>query len=314
MIYSLGTKLHCNVGKVIIDKMIENHIIEQMKKSIEKDRIAAFERKLVVNQNQGEEKLSEESENLIESERNTDGKDVERKLFEGKKVEEKEANACGENQAINNLPGDNLAGGNLPDYGLSAFNLTSNNLAANNITGDILPGDNLTVDNLPADNPTGVNLSGENCINDNSTVVNLIGDNPTIGSLTGDNLPAENLTGENLTDAQLIGLFVNDFHQPSLAQEFISSIEALSADRFSSKVTFSLTDNTMFEEAEDLYEELVEYRRSEYLHVEPRLTAGQVVRKKIRSFGKAIRRAFKLKNWRKVFGRRKTATVIADNI
>ena len=265
MIYTLGTKANFNVGKVIIDRMIENFIIEQMNKCIEKKRVAARERSLVVDQNLAEGNLKAvESENVIESELNEQGKAVERKLNEeGKKYKENEENAGGDNE-------------------------TSNNLPANNVTGDILSGDN------PGDNLTDYNLP----------VVNL----------TGVNIIDDNLTSENLTDAQLIGLFVNDFHQPSLAKEFISSIEALSADRFSSKVTFSLTDNTMFEEAEDLYEELVEYRRSEYLHVEPRLTAGQVVRKKIRSFGKAIRRVFKLKNWRKVLGRRKTATVIADNI
>lgn len=266
MIYTLGTKLHFNVGKVVIDKMIENHIIEQTKKCIEKKRIAAFERSLIVNQNQGEGKLGEESEKLIEKQPNEEGKVVERKLYEdGKKNEKNEANACGDNQTGDNLPADNL-------------------------TGNILPGYNLTGDNLPDD--------------DDLSAVNL----------NSDNLPADNLTGENLTDAQLIGLFVDDFHQPYLANEFITSVEALSADRFSSKVTFSLTDNTVFEEAEDLYEELMEYRRSEYLYVEARLTAGEVVRKKLRGFGKAIRRVFKWKNWRKVFGRRKAATVIADNI
>merc|ERR1712200_244248 len=158
MIYTLGTKLHFNVGKVIIDKMIENHIIEQMYKRIEKERIVAFERSLVLNQNQGEGKLCEESEKLMESEPNEEGKVVERKVYEdGKKNEKNEANACGDNQ---------------------------------------------TGDNLPADN-----------------------------------LPADNLSGDNLIDAQLIGLFVDDFHQPYLANEFITSVEALSADRFSSKVT-----------------------------------------------------------------------------
>jgi len=266
MIYTLGTKANFNVGKVIIDRMIEKFIIEQMNKCIEKKRVAAREISLVVDQNLEEGNLKAvESENVIEIKLSEQGKAVERKLNEeGKIYEENKDNAGGDNQ-------------------------TSNNLPANNVTGDILSGDNLPGDNITDDNLLVVNLTGVNLIDDN-------------------------LTSENLTDAQLIGLFVNDFHQPSLAKEFISSIEALSADRFSSKVTFSLTDNTMFEEAEDLYEELVEYRRSEYLHVEPRLTAGQVVRKKIRSFGKAIRRAFKLKNWRKVFGRRKTATVIANNI
>ena len=101
----------------------------------------------------------------------------------------------------------------------------------------------------------------------------------------GDNLTGDILPIDNLTDAQLIGLFVDDFHQPCLANEFMSSVEALSADRFSGKVTFSLTANTIFEEEEELYEELMEYRRSGYLHVEARLTAGQVIRRRWRVLG-----------------------------
>jgi len=138
MIYTLGTKLHFNVGKVIIDKMIENHIIEQMYKRIEKERIVAFERSLVLNQNQREGKLCEESEKLMESEPNEEGKVVERKVYEdGKKNEKNEANACGDNQTGDNLPADNLTRNILPGHNLTGDNLPDNDLPAVNLTGII---------------------------------------------------------------------------------------------------------------------------------------------------------------------------------
>ena len=115
----------------------------------------------------------------------------------------------------------------------------------------------------------------------------------------------------NLSEAELFGVFAEDFHDSTLINKFMKAITSLSAEN---TVLFSLADNRSYEEEEHLYYYLADYRQTEYLYPRIRLSAGQVVIKKLTSFGRAIRRAFRLKNIRKIFRMKKSSTIIVDNI
>ena len=114
-----------------------------------------------------------------------------------------------------------------------------------------------------------------------------------------------------LSEAEVFGVFSDYFHDSSLLEEFIKAVNSLSAEN---TVLFSLADNEYYEEEEHFTEDLAVYRQSRYLYPEERLSVGQAVVRRFRSFGRAIRRAFKLKNLRKIFRKKKSSTIIVDNI